>query len=130
MRRLISSMGLALCLSTAVLGCGGDEGSEPEETMVGTWNFIGFSDDGLEAATTGTASFHADGTVAFHGTVTYPGESTEALDAEGSYRQDGTDLEMTFDGNSLNWVITRSGDEVLLTQDEGPPANTIRLRRA
>ena len=130
MRRLINSLGVALCLSTAAVGCGDENGSEPAASMVGTWDFIGFSDDGIEATTTGTAIFKADGSVSIHGTVTYPGQATEALDAEGTYQQTGTSLVMQFDGDPSTWEITQSGNEVLLTGDEAPPANTMRLRRS
>jgi hypothetical protein len=130
MKRLISKLGIALCLSMAALGCGGDDGSEPPQTMVGDWDFIGFSDAGVEATTTGTAAFRADGTLSWNGTVTYPGESTDPLVFDGTYEQTGSSLVLTVGSDpGTNWTIAVSGNEVLLTQVEVAPANTIRLRR-
>ena len=130
MRRLISNLSVALCLSMTALGCGGDDGSEPAQTMVGDWDFIGFSDAGVGATTTGTAVFRADGTMSFDGTVTYPGENTEDLAVEGTYEQTGSSLVLTVGSDpGTNWTIAASGAEVLLTQVEAAPANTIRLRR-
>jgi hypothetical protein len=129
MRRLISKLGVALCLSTTALGCGGDDGPEQAPSMVGNWDFIGFSDAGVEATTTGTVVFRADRTISIDGTVTYPGENTEDLAVEGTYEQTGSSLVLTFESSSSNWTIAASGDEVLLTQAEAAPPNTIRLRR-
>jgi hypothetical protein len=97
--------------------------------MAGEWDFIGFSDDGVEATTTGSVVFHADGTLVWAGTVTFPGESTDTLDLDGTYQQTGSRLVLTFAGESSTWTIAESGDEVLLTAVEADPANTIRLRR-
>jgi len=129
MRRLISNLSVALCMSMTALGCGGDDGPEQAPSMVGDWDFIGFSDAGVEATTTGTVVFRADRSMSFDGTVTYPGENTEELAVEGTYEQTGSSLVLTVEGESSTWTMAPSGDEVLLTQVEAAPANTIRLRR-
>lgn len=131
MRRPGSGLGLVLPLVLALAGCGGSDGSGPSVSLVGTWDFIGFSDAGVEATTTGTVVFGADGTVTWDGTVTFPGEPTDAISVTGIYQQTGSTLVLTFGAEpSTTWTIAASGDEVLLTAVEAPPANTIRLRRA
>ncbi len=129
MKRLISKLGIALCLSMTALGCGGDDGPEQAPSMVGEWDFIGFSDAGVEATTTGTVVFRADRTMSVNGTVTYPGENTEEVIVDGTYQQTGSSLVLTIDADPGTWTIAASGAEVVLTQVEAAPANTIRLRR-
>ena len=130
MRRPVYRVFLVGALTLAVLSCGGSDSSGPSVSLVGQWDFIGFSDAGVDATTTGTVVFGADGTVSWNGTVTFPGEPTEAISVSGTYQQTGNTLVLTFGAEpSTTWTIAVSGDEVLLTAVEPPPANTIRLRR-
>lgn len=130
MRRLIDNLGVALCLGMAALSCGGSQGTQPSASLLGEWDFIGFSDAGVVATTTGTVVFRADGTLSWNGTVTFPGEPTDPIALDGTYRQTGNTLVLTFGAEpSTTWTISASGDEVLLTAVAPRPANTIRLRR-
>ena len=107
----------------------GDGATEPNtSSLVGTWDWVGYSDEGEAAVTTGTVIFRADHTMGFNGTITWPGETTDPLVAEGSYSQTGSKVTMTFDGEISNWLITQQGEQVTLTNDGAGPPTTITLR--
>ena len=120
---------LVFVASTLLSGACGDSSTEPDPSLVGTWDLIGFSDDGIEAATTGTWIFRADGTFSVDGTVTFPGEPPDPLDVDGEYAVDGDTVTLTSGLSSSDWTLTSSGDEITLTEDEPAPANTITLKR-
>jgi hypothetical protein len=122
---------LSLALAAPFLGaaCGNDS-TAPSLSLIGTWDLIGFTDMGIAAATTGTCEFRADGTFEINGTITFLGEPTEPLVIAGSYVQSGTTVVLTIGAQTGNWTLEPSGNEVTLTEDEPPPANTITLRRA
>jgi hypothetical protein len=105
------------------------DGTAPHASLVGTWDLVGFTDMGIAAATTGTWVFRTEGTMRVNGTITFPGEPTEPLVAEGTYVQSGSRVALTIGAQTGNWTIAESANEVTLTEDESPPANTIRLRR-
>ena len=69
---------LAVVVWLGVASCNGGT-SESGPSLIGTWDLIGFTDAGVAAATTGTAVFRADGTFSIDGTITFPGEPTEAM---------------------------------------------------
>ncbi len=94
-----------------------------------TLDLIGFTDAGVAAATTGTAVFRADGTFSIDGTGTFPGEPTEAIAADGTFQQSGNSVELTIGADAGPWTLEFSDSEVVLTEVEPPPANTITLRR-
>jgi hypothetical protein len=122
---------LSLAFGAPVLGTAcGDDTTSPSPSLIGTWDLIGFTDMGISAVTTGTAEFRADGTLCINGTITFPGEPTESLVVAGSYVQSGTTVVLTMGAQTGNWTLTSSGNEVTLTENELPPANTISLRRA
>jgi hypothetical protein len=123
----IKAAALLATLAWAGVACGDETG--PQISLVGTWDFIGFSDAGIEAATTGTWTFEANN--AFHviGTVTFPGEPTDSLVVSGSYSQQESQVELTIGADTGSWTITGDGDVVVLTEIEPAPANTITLRR-
>lgn len=98
-------------------------------SLLGTWDLVGFTDMGIAAQTTGTVVFRADGTVSVEGTITFPGEPTEPLVADGTFVQAGDHVTLTLAGQTGSWALTASGNEVTLTAIEPPPANTITLRR-
>lgn len=102
----------------------------PSDFLVGTWDFIGFTDDGVAAETTGTWVFEMDGTVTINGTVTFPSESTEDVSASGTYVQRHAAVVLTFQTITTNWTLVAFGDMATLTQNEPLPASTITLRRA
>jgi hypothetical protein len=82
-RRRIGTL-FAAMLVLVVSACG-DDGTGPAASLVGTWNIVGFSDMGVNAATTGTWVFRADGTFAAKGTVAFPGAPGEAVILAGTY---------------------------------------------
>lgn len=113
----------------AMSGCGdGDPAGPDVQTIVGTWDLIGFSDAGVEAQTSGSWTFRPDGTHSFEGIVTFPDEPPENISGEGTYEQTGSTLELTVGTESSTWTLAISGDLATLTEDEPPPASEIRLR--
>ena len=84
---------------------------------------------GVDAVTTGTWVFRLDHTFDVDGTITFPGEPTDPIVVSGTYVQSGNSVALTIDAQTGSWAITASGDEVTLTAQEPPPANTITLRR-
>ena len=119
---------LTWALALALAACNHD-GTAPTVSLVGMWNFVGFTDGGVAAVTTGTWTFEIDSTVIVAGTVTFPGEPTESLDFAGTYLQNGNTVQLSFSTGSGDWTITSNGDQIVLTEIEPPPANTITLRR-
>lgn len=115
-------------LALIVAACG--DATTPSDALPGTWDLIGFSDDGIAAQTTGTVEFGTDGTFEVDGTITFQGEPTEQLVLTGSWSADAAAVTLTTTDGTGVWTMEFSGNEVLLTLDETPPANTIRLRRA
>jgi hypothetical protein len=112
----------------SLLAACGSENTGPSTSLVGTWDLVGFTDMGIAAATTGTWTFRSDGTLSVNGTITFPGEPTEPLVAEGSYIQRGESVTLTIGTQTGDWTLTKSGTELTLTEIEPPPANTIVLR--
>lgn len=128
MKRFLQlTLGLTL-LSGLVAFC--DDTSGPEAfSIVGTWDLIGFSDAGMEAETTGTWIFLADGTHSVDGTVTFPGEPVDSIAGNGTYEQMGTTLEFTLGAETGSWTVEASRDTATLTEVGPPPPNTITLQR-
>lgn len=115
-----------ILLST--LSCGEDETTGPQDSLVGTWDFIGFSDGGIDAETTGTWVFRRDGTFSANGTVTYPGEPTDNVDVDGNWELSGNTVLLTIDQASSTWTTEFTGDVAVLASTENP-ATTATLRR-
>jgi len=115
-------------VSSGLAACGDSTGAD-SLSLVGTWDLIGFSDAGVEAETTGTLVFSADGTVTLQGTVTFPGEPTDDISGDATYEQTGTTVVLTFGSDTTTWTLSISGNVATLTEVEPPPANTITLRR-
>jgi hypothetical protein len=120
-------IGLTL-LSGLVVSCGEATGSAAF-SIVGTWDLIGFSDGGVEAQTTGTWIFRANGTHSVNVTVAFPGEPVDSISGNGTYEQTGTTLELTLDSETSSWTVATSGDTATLTEVEAAPANSVTLRR-
>ena len=120
------SVGLVATLLGAA--CAADS-TAPSTSLVGTWDLVGFTDMGIAAATTGTSEFRADGTFEVNGTITFPGEPTESLVIDGSYVQSSSTVVLTIGAQVGNWTLTANGNEVTLTENEPPPANSFTLRR-
>ena len=130
MRRAAQVVASALCLALASFGCGDSGGAGPSISLVGEWDFIGFSDTGVEATTTGTVVFRSNGTLSWIGTVTFPSQPTDSIVLEGTYQQTASSVVLTFGLEpSTTWSLSLTGDILLLTAVGPPPANTIRLRR-
>jgi hypothetical protein len=120
---------LPAAVVVAFLAACATDSTAPSTSLVGTWDLIGFTDMGVAAITTGTWSFRTDGTFNVEGTITFPGEPTDSLVADGSYAQSGNSVALTIAGQTGGWTLTASGNEITLTENEPPPANTIMLRR-
>ncbi len=124
--RPIVSVAAALFLAT--LGCSDSTGTDPM-SLVGTWDFIGFTDEGVATETTGTWTFRSDGSVTISGTVTFPGEPTDDISGSATYEQNGATVILHFGSDTTTWTLSMSGDVATLTEVEPAPANTITLRR-
>jgi hypothetical protein len=122
---------LAVALFACALsgGCG-EDATAPASSLVGTWDIIGFTDAGVAATTTGTWVFRSDETFSVNGTVTFPGEPADPIVFDGTYAQSGMTVSLVITGEATtSWRLAATGDQVTLTADEAPPANTITLRR-
>lgn len=114
-------------LVTAVafaLGCGA---TAPQQSIVGDWALLSFTDHGVVGTTTGTVTFNDDGTWGAIGTVTYPGEPEDSIAVSGTYRVNGNDLTLTTGGSSAVWTMTWDTDRVTLTLQGSDPANVMVL---
>jgi len=120
---------VAVIVAFVAAGCG-TESAAPSPSLVGTWDFISFTDMGVAAVTTGTWVFRADQTLSVNGTITFPGEPTDSLVMDGTYVQSGNRVTLTIAAETGTWTLTASSNEVTLTQGEPPPANTVTLRHA
>jgi hypothetical protein len=105
------------------------ESTGPNTSLIGTWDLVGYSDMGVDGVTTGTWVFRPDGTFSVTGTITFPGEPTDPLVIDGTYVQSGTRVALTIAAQMGIWTVTASGNELTLTENEPPPANTVTLRR-
>jgi len=126
--RRVRYLALTWVLALALAACNND-GTAPSVSLVGVWDFIGFTDGGVAAVTTGTWTFAIDSSVTVDGTVTFPGEPTDSLDVAGTYLQNGTTVQLIIGTGSGDWTITSNGDQIVLTEIEPAPANTVTLRR-
>ncbi len=121
----------ALVLSLGVLGlaCADDDTTGPENSLEGAWDLVGFTDEGISAATTGAVEFRPDGTFEGQGTVAFPEEPAEPLVIQGTYQMTGSDVRLTTSDGSLTWSLQFSASQVVLTLQAPPPSSTITLRR-
>ncbi len=83
---------LALLAALTTVACGEEDGAPNAVSLVGTWDWIGFTDSGLAATVTGTMVFRTDGTYTVDGTITFPEEPTDELVASGTYVQSGDNV--------------------------------------
>ena len=128
MKKLFVALLTAAALSGGMAACG-DSTDPVSLSLVGTWDFIGFSDEGVEAETTGTWVFSADGTLTIQGTVTLPGELAEDISGNATYEQTGTTVVLTFGSDTSTWTLSISGNIATLTEVEEAPPNTVTLQR-
>lgn len=116
---------LPLLLAIALLAGCGDDG--PALTLVGTWDLVGFTEHGVVATATGSASFGEGGDFEFAGEVTFPGEPADAVGMSGAWRQIGDRLTLTTLTDSEEWIVRFTGDEATLTLVGDEPTNVIAL---
>ena len=114
-------------LALTCAGCG--DGTGPRISLVGEWDFIGFTDAGVAAVATGTWTFAPTDSFSVRGTVTFPGEPTDSVIASGTYSQQRLRVQMTSGAETASWTIAGMGGLLVLTEIEPAPANTIMLRR-
>jgi hypothetical protein len=128
-----SSAVLIVVLMLALSACGSDDPVRPSQTqdhtLVGTWDLIGYSDHGVAGETTGSAIFGSDGTFVIDGTVTYPGETTDAIYASGTYQVMGSTLVLNVLDGTSSWDIEYFGDLAILIHVGSVPATTMTLKR-
>lgn len=117
-------LGAALA-ATLLLAC--SDNNAPTPSIVGTWALLGFTDHGIAGATTGTATFRPDDSFEVIGTVTYPGEPTDALHVAGTYTTRGTTISLTTAEGSGDWDMLWTGSQFILTLQGPPPTNRIVL---
>ena len=120
---------LLLAIALVFAGCEGDQPRECAGTLEGNWLLIGFSDHGVEAATTGTARFDPDGNFAILGEITFPDEPMDTLDVSGTWAMTGDRVLLTTPDGTGEWEVSFSGMEATLTGEGPEPASAIRLRR-
>jgi hypothetical protein len=131
MKKLFVALLTATVVSGGMAACSTEPDPPPTQpplSLVGTWDFIGFSDAGVDAQTAGTWVFRADGTLTIQGTVTFPGEPTDDISGDATYQQTGTTVVLTFGSDTTTWTLMVSATVATLTEVEPPPANTITLR--
>ena len=125
-----TSIRLALSLVALFAVACGDDPVSPGDGLVGEWDLVGFVDGGVEATVTGTATFRSDGTFTMVGTVSFPGEPSEAVAISGTYEVSGDVATLVIAGEASDWNLSfPSADRAVLTELEPPPANRISLER-
>jgi hypothetical protein len=112
----------------ALLACG-DGATDPADSLVGNWDLIGFMDGGVTATVNGTMTFGSDGRYTMQGSITFPNEPTDVVNVQGTFAQAGGVATLMSSGESSSWDLVFSGDRVVLTEREPPPANSMTLRR-
>ena len=127
-RSMMQRFSVGPLVVVALAACGGDT-VDPNLSLAGTWNLIGFTDGGAAAVTTGTAAFRSDGTFVITGTVTFPDEPADDIEITGTYEQRDAGVTLTTGGESATWTLDFNENRVVLTQVGPPPANTIVLQR-
>ena len=124
----------AMLVLLVLPGCGdGDSTSrdsdKPGQTLLGSWDFIGFTDDGVATETTGTAEFRSDATFLIEGTITIPGNPTDDANISGTYEEGDGMVTLTIGGESKPLTVEFAGDQVVLTErDQAPPGAEAGLR--
>ena len=119
----------ALIALVAFTCAGCDDGTGPQVSLVGDWDFIGYTDAGTEAVATGTWTFEPTNSFSVRGTVTFPGEPTDSVVASGTYSQQGPHVQLTIGAVTGSWTIAGTTSQIVLTEIQPAPANTITLRR-
>jgi len=121
---------LIVAVSMFILcSCGDDDSTGPVQSLEGTWNLIGYSDHGVSGVTTGTVTFGSDGHFVVDGTVTYPGEPTDALDVTGAYEVHGSTVSLVTSDGTGTWSVAFSGDRAVLSLVGSDPPTTMTLEK-
>lgn len=116
---------LPLLLAIALFaGCGDDD---PALTLTGTWDFIGFADQGVACPATGSATFSEGGDFEIVGEVTYPGDLAESFTMSGAWSHTGNRVTLTTLTDSSEWIVRYEGDHAALTLVGDEPTDVIRL---
>jgi hypothetical protein len=106
-----------------------DGSTDPAPSIAGTWQLVGYVDQGIGAVTTGTAQFATDSTFSIEGTVTFPGEPLDSLAVTGTWVQDGDRVTLTTVDGSSTWQVTDLAATVTLTLLGTSPPTRIILAR-
>ncbi len=125
----------AVLAALILAACGGSTGPVRQVSLPGIWNLVGYSDHGVAAEEiSGTMTFDSSGRFVTAGTVRYPDEPEDVLDASGTYVHDAVAgrLSLTTVDGTTSWTEEMTGDTLILTlvQDPGaPPPSVLRLLR-
>jgi hypothetical protein len=118
-----------LLVTVVLLGSACKDSTAPANTFVGEWTLVSFSNHGNVADAFGIMLFRDDGTFHTEGLLSYPGDVTEELAVDGSYRETRDGMVITIGTQSGTWIIARTGTVVRLTLKGPTPTNEIVLRR-
>ena len=126
MKRM-AGWGFAILFAVAVGACSDTE--TIGDRLLGTWTLASFEDRGTVGVTTGTWTFSDDGVFSALGTVTYPGEPTDSLRVEGTWREySQSAIELTVAGDVTVWSVTVAADTAVLAFTD--PDGTVRVTLA
>lgn len=120
-------LALRTLVTTLALLVGCSNSHTPTPSLIGSWELLGYADHGVEGATTGTATFHQDGTFEVLGSVTYPGEPTDSLEVAGTYLVGSGTVTLTVGPDTSVWNLNWTGSEYILTLQGAAPATRITL---
>jgi hypothetical protein len=128
-RSSLAALAFACSVGAGAVACG--DAAEPQATLVGSWELIAFTDDGVRGAGSGTVTFNADGTWTTAATVTYPGEPPDSIVAGGTWTASATQAVLTTGDASGTWALAWSNayNNVTLTLQPPDLPNVMELGR-
>ena len=120
MNQLFVAVLTAAVVSGGMAACSTEP--DPSQSLVGTWDCIGFVDGGVPQGCSGTFVFGADGSISIQVTV-----SGTPISVIGTYVQTETTVVIDAGGDVTTFVLSFSGDVATLTDEMPPPASTVTI---